>query len=167
MDYQNLLNQRKYGEAANELHKLLESEPDDNKRSLLARCLWFIDQAESALEVAAQIECPTFRDYQLIADIHWQLNNWDKMIIALKSALRVSQSAVIYYRLAIAERRGRYLYKVDAASKEIMQGYLSKATEFEDCPVQAYIFFAELCEPEKSDRKLNILFKAIEKYPET
>ncbi|MBH8576929.1 hypothetical protein I8752_28875 [Nostocaceae cyanobacterium CENA369] len=159
MDYQSLIHQTKYGEAAKELQKLLDSEPNDNKRRLLAMCLWFTDKAEDALQVITQIEYPTLRDYQLIADIHWQLNNWDEMGIALRSTLRICQSATSYYRLAIAERRGRYLYKIDAASKEIMQGYLSKATDFEDCPVQAYIFFAELCEPEKLDRKLNILFK--------
>lgn len=165
VDYQSLINQRKYVEAANELQKLLESEPDDNKRGLLTMCLWLIDKAEDALQVAIQIESPTFRDYQIIADIHWQLNNWNEMIIALKSALSISQSAAVYYRLAIAEARGRNPHKIDAASKEIMQGYLSKATDFEDCPVQAYMFFAKLCEPEKSDNKLSILLKAIKKYP--
>lgn len=96
VDYLTLINQGKFEEAANELYKKLELDPDDTKRSLLAVCLWFLGKTENALQFATQIEHPTHFDYTLLADIHWQLKNWNEMVFALKSALRISPSAEIY-----------------------------------------------------------------------
>lgn len=165
MEYQTLINQGRYEEAANKLRKELEFDPNDEKRSLLAVCLWIIDQTENALQVMTQIEHPTPQDYQLLANIYWELRNWDEMVIVLKSALRLAPSAEIYHHLAIAEGKRRYLYQIDAASKEIMRGYLSKATDFEDCSVKAFLFLAVLYEPEESDSKFNTLLKPLERYP--
>lgn len=166
VDYLTLINQGKFEEAANELYKKLELDPDDTKRSLLAVCLWFLGKTENALQFATQIEHPTHFDYKLLADIHWQLKNWNEMVFALKLALRISPSAEIYYRLAIAEGKERYLYEIDAASKEIMRGYLTKATDFEDCPVDVFLFLVRLYEREEVDSKLDTLFQALERYPD-
>jgi tetratricopeptide (TPR) repeat protein len=166
VSYQDLFEQKRYAEAIEELQRELELEPNDKKRSLLAVCWFILGKSRDALRILQQIEYPTNLDYEIWADIHWQSENWNEMAIALRSAQRISPSAYTYYRLALVEGKGRYSYEIDAASKEIMQSYLIRAIEFEECPVEAYLLLADLYELKDIESRVNTLNKAFQKYPD-
>lgn len=166
VNYQDLFEQKRYNEAIDELQRELKLEANDEKRSLLAFCYFIIGYYENALRTLQQIEYPTNVDYEVWADIHWHSQKWDEMAIALRYAQRISPSAYTYYRLAVAEGRGRYPYQIDAASKEIMQSYLIKAIELEECPVEAYLLLVDLYEFEHLENRVNTLNKAFQKYPD-
>jgi len=166
MNYQDLFEQGKYDEIIDELQKEFQVEPDDAKLSLLAYCWFRLFQYENALAFLWLIENPTNLDYELEADIHWHLENWEAMKTALRSAHSISPSADIYYRLALAEGADRYCHQIDAASKEIMKSYLLKAITIRDCPVEAYLLLDDLYEVNDFNNRVNILTQAFQYYPD-
>ncbi|WP_193886604.1 tetratricopeptide repeat protein [Oculatella sp. LEGE 06141] len=166
MKYQDLFDQKRYEEAIVELQKELKLEADDRKLSLLALCKFIVGDYENALMTLKKIEYPQQVDYEIWADIHWLYKNWDEMIAALRAAQQFSPSAYTYYRLAVAEVRGRYLHQIDAASKEIIKNYLLKAVEFDDCSPDAFLLLFRLQESEDLGDKLNTLNKAFQRHPD-
>ena len=56
------------------------------------------------------------------------MDRWDEMSASLKAMLKLSSRPGIYHYLAVAEAKGKSDYLLDDASKEIIKGYLSKAT---------------------------------------
>jgi predicted Zn-dependent protease len=132
----------------------------------LAYCWFRLCQYENALDFLWQIENPTNLDYELEADIHWHLENWDAMKTALRSAHSINPSADTYYRLALAEGADRYCHQIDAASKEIMKSYLLKAITIGDCPVEAYLLLDDLHEVNDFNNRVNILNQAFQYHPD-
>lgn len=166
MKYQELFAQKLYKEAITELQIEIKSYPNDEKRSLLAVCWFILGNFEEAFRVVQEIENLTNRDYIILAMIHEQSKNWEEMTRVLRESVRINQSGYIYYYLAVAEKQGRNLLNVDAASKEIMHSYLRRSIEFEDCPVESYLLLVDLYDFNHLDNKIDTLNKAFHKYPD-
>ncbi|WP_071189545.1 hypothetical protein [Trichormus sp. NMC-1] len=166
MNYQELFAQKLYKEAITELQIEIKSYPNDEKRSLLAVCWFILGNFEEAFRVVQEIENLTNRDYIILAMIHEQSKNWEEMTRVLRESVRINQSGYIYYYLAVAERQGRNLLNVDAASKEMMQSYLRRSIEFEDCPVESYLLLVDLYDFNHLENKIDTLNKAFQKYPD-
>jgi|LakMenEpi09Nov12_1017454.scaffolds.fasta_scaffold00415_3 tetratricopeptide (TPR) repeat protein len=166
MNYQELFAQELYEEAITELKIELQLDPNDEKRSLLAFCWFILGNFEESLRVVQDIANLTDRDYIVLAHIHWEYRNWEEMAMALRESLRINPSGYTYYCLTVAERQGRNLFKIDAASKEIMQSYLIRAMKFEDCPVEAYLLLVDLYDFQDLEKKVDTLNRAFQNYPD-
>lgn len=165
VDYQELIKERKYKEAAVELNKQLELLPDDVTRRRLAWCLFLSDQAADALSIVEVIDDPTPNDWILVARIQWQLGDWEGMSAAIKRAARQKPSAETYELLAIAETRGQGFDEIDDATNQIVRAYLTRATEFDDCPSRVYLMLIDTFSETEFIEKAGFLQKGKERFP--
>ena len=165
MDYQDLMAQERYEDAISLLTTELESAPNDDKRRALAECLARTGKVQDAIRVLTEVHEHNSRDHALLLFCHRLLKDSGNMESSLKTTLESNPNPSIYYQMAIAEAQGRYNYEFDEASKEMIMQYLTKATNFDGCNVDTYIWLESLQDYQDTDAKIRILRKALVQHP--
>lgn len=150
-----------------------ENSPDIDRR-MLARALWMSDGwADEAirreiLAVSMAIQEKDFSDYRRMGTCYLEGGEYDDAIRSYQLSTECKPDAWTYYLLSIALGRGLERYQMDSETQRpAVKAALQKATEFDDCPAEAFLNLEDLEDyGDGGEKKFALLTRAVELHPD-
>ena len=163
-----LYKERNYEEAARLLKERGVVHRSDDDKSLLASCLYHLQQYSEVIEFIKTMESPGDTDLEMAGVAALRLDQYEPAKEFLIRATAQSPHPNIKYLLAIALRGDRWDYSLDSETRENIIGLLESASDLPECPLEALLWLESLQKYNVADirKRASFLQKAIESYPD-
>jgi len=164
-----LYREKNYDEAARLLKEQLISKPTDDRKALLAECLYKLHEYREAINIIESIESCNSYLLDLAGVCCLRVEDYENAKNFLNQALQQNEHPHTYYLLAIAHEKDQKPYELDTATREIITGFLSTAVTLPECPLEAFLWLESLqrYEDPNIETRSGILEKAISLYPDS
>ncbi len=114
-------------EAVRLLRSHIRTFPSDEKKRLLGQCLFRLGDFREAAQAWLVIQEKTAHDLALIGMAFQDLEEWDQAVEHLRASLQLEERGYRYYWLALAQRKNRDDYRLDAEERASLLDLLQKA----------------------------------------
>jgi tetratricopeptide (TPR) repeat protein len=128
--------------AKERLMQIIDTQPTDKNRRLLAWCLCELNESEKAAGTFLSLANKTVQDYILAGRCYIGLERWDDAAVCLGNSLQLQETSHGYYWLAIAKAQNVKHPPEDALPAVV--GLLEKAISLSECCSEAYLWLDQL-----------------------
>jgi tetratricopeptide (TPR) repeat protein len=164
---ESLIAQGNLQEAVRLLRGYIRTTPSDDKKRLLGQSLFQLGDYREAAQVWLVIQEKTAHDLALVGMAFLALEEWDQAVEHLRASLQLEERGYRYYCLALAQRKNRDDYRLDAEEKGSILDLLQKACMLPACPVEAFLWLDDLVRGgDHDDERTALLQEAFARYPD-
>ncbi len=154
-------------EAVRLLRAHIRTTPSDEKQRLLGQCLFRLGDFREAAQAWLVVQGKTPHDWALIGVAFLDLEEWDQAVEHLRASLQLEEHGYCYYWLALAQRKNRDDYRLNAEETSSILDLLQKACVLPTCPVEAFLWLDELMRRrDDDDGRTALLQRAFARYPD-
>lgn len=165
MTPQQLFDRGDYKTAKERLMQIIDAQPTDKNKRLLAWCLCELNKSEEAASTLLGLSNKTVQDYVLAGRCYLGLKRWDDAADCFGASLEPRETANGYYWLAIAKAQNAKHPHQKVFT--LVVGLLEKAIALPECCPEAYLWLDELYDVDfgESCRQIRVLQSGLTRHP--